>query len=112
MYADPLLRRKLSGHLKSPDTTPPNVTVVKPTFLSDRTASQSLRATWLGHACYFIEFPSGLRVLFDPVFEDRCSPFSFLGPKRYTEKPCHIKDIPVVDAIVISHSHYGVFPQK
>ncbi len=29
-----------------------------------------------------------------------------MGPKRYTQPPCHIKDIPVVDLVVISHSHY------
>ena len=104
------LSRRLFGDLNSPDTTPPTVPVVEPTFLQSRTSSQSLRATWLGHACYYVEFPSGLRVLFDPVFEERCSPFSFFGPKRYTKPPCYIKDIPVVDAIVISHSHYGVFP--
>lgn len=45
-------------------------------------------------------------MLFDPVFEDRCSPFSWLGPKRYTKMPCEIKDIPVIDAVVISHNHY------
>src|ERR1700731_1174373 len=89
-----------------PDTTPPTVTVIKPTFLESRTASQSLRATWLGHACYYVEFPSGLRVLFDPVFEDRCSPFSWMGPKRYTQPPFHIKDLPIVDLVGISHSHY------
>jgi len=99
-------RRRLTGRLKFPDTTPPTVTVIEPTFLPSRTASESLRATWLGHACYYVEFPSGLRVLFDPVFEDRCSPFSFMGPKRYTQPPCHIKDLPIVDLVVISHSHY------
>lgn len=98
--------RLLTGKVQWPDTTPPTVTVIEPTFLPSRTASQSLRATWLGHACYYVEFPSGLRVLFDPVFEDRCSPFSFMGPKRYTKIPCHIKDLPIVDAVVISHSHY------
>ncbi|CZR61141.1 probable FMP30 Found in Mitochondrial Proteome [Phialocephala subalpina] len=97
---------RITGTLKSPDTTPPTVTVIEPKFLPDRTSSSSLRATWLGHACYYVEFPSGLRVLFDPVFEDRCSPFSFMGPKRYTSVPCHIKDLPVVDLVVISHSHY------
>ncbi|KIM97398.1 hypothetical protein OIDMADRAFT_20550 [Oidiodendron maius Zn] len=101
-----MISRRLFGDLNSPDTTPPTVSVVEPTFLQSRTSSQSLRATWLGHACYYVEFPSGLRVLFDPVFEERCSPFSFIGPKRYTKPPCYIKDIPVVDAIVISHSHY------
>lgn len=80
--------------------------VQKPQWLADRAASDKLRATWLGHACYYVEFPSGLRVLFDPVFEDRCSPFTFAGPKRYTPRPCSIADIPVIDAVVISHSHY------
>ncbi|RFU35354.1 hypothetical protein B7463_g987, partial [Scytalidium lignicola] len=90
----------------APDTTPPTVPVLKPEFLSSRKGSESLRATWLGHACYYVEFPGGLRVLFDPVFEDRCSPISFMGPKRFTESPCHIEDIPIIDVVVISHSHY------
>lgn len=96
----------ITGDLKWPDTKPPTVPVVPPQWLPARDASDKLRATWLGHACYYVEFPSGLRVLFDPVFEDRCSPFTFMGPKRFTPKPCDLKDIPVVDAVVISHSHY------
>ncbi|RMZ91731.1 hypothetical protein DV736_g1069, partial [Chaetothyriales sp. CBS 134916] len=101
-----IIMRRLSGKSKSPDTTPPTVPVQTPQFLSDRKSSTKLRATWLGHACYYVEFPSGLRVLFDPVFEDRCGPFSFIGPKRYTPQPCHIADIPIIDAVVISHNHY------
>ncbi|KIW80737.1 hypothetical protein Z517_07353 [Fonsecaea pedrosoi CBS 271.37] len=103
-----LLQRRLTGKANKPDTTPPTVPVRPPTFLPSRTAnsSGSLRATWLGHACFYVEFPTGLRVLFDPVFTDRCSPFSWLGPKRYTELPCQIKDIPVIDAVIISHNHY------
>ena len=100
-----MLFRKLKGQLKSPDTTPPTITVRKPQFLPTR-ETQTLRATWLGHACYLVEFPGGLRVLFDPVFTERCSPFSWLGPKRYTEIPCQIDEIPLVDAVVISHNHY------
>lgn len=67
---------------------------------------QQLRTTWLGHACHYIEFPSGLRVLLDPVLEDRCSPFSFMGPRRYTRRACPISDLPFLDAVIISHSHY------
>ncbi|KAH6975588.1 beta-lactamase superfamily domain-containing protein [Ilyonectria destructans] len=96
----------ITGKLKYPDVTPPTVTVTKPEWLPPNKKPAALRATWLGHACYYVEFPSGLRVLFDPVFEDRCSPFSFIGPKRFTEKPCDIADIPIVDAVAISHSHY------
>lgn len=97
--------RALSGKSKSPDTTPPTVAVVKPDFLPSR-KTENLRATWLGHACYHVEFPGGFRVLFDPVFSPRCSPFSFMGPKRYTDMPCQVEDIPFVDAVVISHNHY------
>ncbi|KAJ9632301.1 hypothetical protein H2203_000705 [Taxawa tesnikishii (nom. ined.)] len=89
----------------NPDTTPPTIPVRKPEFLPTR-ETPALRATWLGHACYYVEFPSGFRVLFDPVFTERCSPFTFMGPKRYTEMPCKIEDIPYIDAVVISHSHY------
>ena len=45
-------------------------------------------------------------MLFDPVFSERCSPFSWLGPKRYTSVPCQIDDISIIDAVVISHNHY------
>ncbi|KAF2153235.1 Zn-dependent hydrolase/oxidoreductase [Myriangium duriaei CBS 260.36] len=100
-----MIKRRFSGKGNSPDTTPPTVPVHKPSFLPTRETSK-LRATWLGHACWLAEFPGGLRVLFDPVFTERCSPFSFMGPKRYTEMPCQIKDIPFIDAVVISHNHY------
>ncbi|KAI5357005.1 putative metallo-beta-lactamase, N-acyl-phosphatidylethanolamine-hydrolyzing phospholipase D [Septoria linicola] len=96
----------ITGERKPVDTTtPPLVQIRKPTFLPSRETKQ-LRATWLGHACYYVEFVGGLRVLFDPVFTQRCSPFSFMGPKRYTDMPCQIEDIPYIDVVVISHCHY------
>ncbi|KAI0785764.1 N-acyl-phosphatidylethanolamine-hydrolyzing phospholipase D [Abortiporus biennis] len=53
--------------------------------------SDEIKATWLGHACFLVEFPTpkgasrGPRILFDPVFSPKCSPISFLGPTRYTQ---------------------------
>ncbi|KAJ6441486.1 isochorismatase family domain-containing protein [Purpureocillium lavendulum] len=70
------------------------------------TGTPDVRATWLGHACYLVEFPSGLRVLFDPVMTDRCSPSQWFGPRRFTQLPCDVKDLPYLDAVVISHNHY------
>ncbi|KAI9844012.1 MAG: hypothetical protein M1837_005947 [Sclerophora amabilis] len=100
-----LTKRRILGTANIPLTKPPTVTVQSPTFLPDRSSSPPhLRATWLGHACYFVEFPGGLRVLFDPVLEDRCSPVSH--GQRYTPVPCQIEDIPFIDACIISHSHY------
>ncbi|OAL43587.1 Metallo-hydrolase/oxidoreductase [Pyrenochaeta sp. DS3sAY3a] len=99
------LGRKLSGKANHPDTTPPTVAVRKPSFHPTRT-TPVLRSTWLGHACYYVEFPSGLRVLFDPVFEDCCAPINLKSLRRYTPPPCEIEDLPFVDAVLISHNHY------
>ena len=99
-----MTKRNMSG-IKYPDTTGHGIKVQKPAFLPSR-ETRTLRATWLGHACYYVEFPGGLRILFDPVFSERCSPFTWLGPKRYTDAPCKIEDIPIIDAVIISHNHY------
>ncbi|CBX99765.1 hypothetical protein IAQ61_003002 [Plenodomus lingam] len=100
-----LFWRKITGQANTPDTTPPTVPVRTPTFHPTR-ETPKLRATWLGHACYYVEFPGGFRVLFDPVFEDCCAPFNMKSLKRYTPPPCEIEDLPMVDAVVISHNHY------
>jgi len=97
--------RRITGKQNIPDTTPPTVTVVKPTFIESRDI-KTLRATWLGHACFYVEFPGGLRVLFDPVFEKCCSPIAFKSLERYTPPPCEIEDLPPIDLVVISHNHY------
>ncbi|CAG9950158.1 unnamed protein product [Clonostachys rosea f. rosea IK726] len=106
IVARAMLWPALTGKRKFPDTSNPGIRVLKPQWPSGHESSSKLRATWLGHACYYVEFPSGLRVLYDPVFEERCSPLPFMGPKRYTPAPCTAKDIPLVDIVVISHSHY------
>ncbi|KAJ7239179.1 N-acyl-phosphatidylethanolamine-hydrolyzing phospholipase D [Mycena haematopus] len=74
--------------------------------------AHKIKATWLGHACFLVELPSsptgvrGARILFDPVFSDRCSPSQWIGPKRFTPAPCALEEVPEIDAIVISHNHY------
>ena len=41
--------------------------------------------TWFGHSTILIQM-SGLNILIDPVFRERTSPVSFIGPKRFTKK--------------------------
>ena len=40
------------------------------------------------------------------AFSDRASPVGFAGPKRVTPTPFQIKDLPVIDVVLISHNHY------
>ena len=64
-----------------------------------------LRATWLGHSTVLLEI-DGVRVLTDPVFGERASPVSFAGPKRFHPTPVSIAQLPVLDAVLLSHDHY------
>lgn len=68
-------------------------------------SASGLRATWLGHSTVLLEI-DGWRVLTDPVWGLRASPFTRLGPKRFQPVPVGLRDLPTVDAVVISHDHY------
>ena len=64
-----------------------------------------LRATWLGHSTTLVEIDDA-KILTDPVWGDRASPFSFMGPKRFQPVPVAIEALPRLDAIIVSHDHY------
>ena len=64
-----------------------------------------LRATWLGHSTVLLEI-DGFRVLTDPVWGPRASPYSWIGPARWYPPPLNLSDLPALDAIVVSHDHY------
>jgi L-ascorbate metabolism protein UlaG (beta-lactamase superfamily) len=61
--------------------------------------------TWYGHASVLVEI-EGHRVLFDPVWSERCSPTRLVGPRRLHEPPLAVADLPELSAVVISHDHY------
>ncbi|HTD39492.1 MAG TPA: MBL fold metallo-hydrolase [Mucilaginibacter sp.] len=67
--------------------------------------ADGLRITWIGHSTLIIEI-DGKRILTDPVWSERASFSSFLGPKRFFEAPLALYDLPPLDAILISHDHY------
>lgn len=80
---------------------------VHATTLADlaRPPATGLRLTWMGHSSVLTEI-DGHRVLFDPVWGNRCSPFDFAGPKRLHPVPLPIAALGPVDVVVISHDHY------
>lgn len=64
-----------------------------------------VRLTWLGHSSVLLEI-DGARILIDPAFSERLSPFSFVGPKRFFPSPLAIGELPPIDTVVVSHDHY------
>jgi L-ascorbate metabolism protein UlaG (beta-lactamase superfamily) len=70
-----------------------------------RPIASGLRTTWLGHSTVLLEI-DGARVLTDPVWSERISPFGVAAPKRFQPVPIPVTDVPELDAIVISHDHF------
>ncbi len=67
--------------------------------------ASGLRVTWFGHSSLLIEL-DGYKILTDPVWGSRASPFRWVGPRRWYEPPVALADLPALDAVVISHDHY------
>src|SRR6266567_2676937 len=64
-----------------------------------------LRITWMGHATSLVEI-DGVRILIDPVWDERAAPTSWAGPKRFFPAPLELRDLPPLDAVIVSHDHY------
>ncbi len=64
-----------------------------------------LALSWFGHSSTLVEV-DGYRVLFDPVWSERCSPSDLVGPQRLHPPPVQLEGLPAVDGVVISHDHY------
>ena len=96
-------------HLFRPDPnvdpkSPPSTIAVE----RDRFAApppSGLRVTWLGHSTILLEI-DGHRFLTDPVWSERVGPTRFSGPKRWFPPLLALRDLPPLDAVLLSHDHY------
>jgi L-ascorbate metabolism protein UlaG (beta-lactamase superfamily) len=64
-----------------------------------------LRVTWFGHSCSLVEI-DGVRILIDPVWDERAAPTQWAGPKRFFPPTLALEDLPPIDVVLISHDHY------
>ena len=68
-------------------------------------SSSPVRVTYVNHSTVLLQF-DGLNVLTDPIFENRVSPFSFLGPARNCPPGVRFEDLPNIDVLLLSHNHW------
>lgn len=64
-----------------------------------------LTITMVGHATLLIQ-TAGINLLTDPVWSDRASPLRFAGPRRVIPPGIAFENLPPIDAVLLTHSHY------
>jgi L-ascorbate metabolism protein UlaG (beta-lactamase superfamily) len=48
----------------------------------------------------------GIRILIDPVWDQRASPRQWIGPKRFFAPTLALDELPHLDAVLLSHDHF------
>ncbi|WP_233581517.1 MBL fold metallo-hydrolase [Acidipila sp. EB88] len=67
--------------------------------------SSGLRISWFGHSSTLVEI-DGVRVLIDPVWDERAAPVQWAGPRRFFPPTLPLAELPRIDVVLISHDHY------
>lgn len=103
MFFHMMKRWATEGHRGEPDITPGPFHTDPASYA--RPPFHGLRVTWMGHSSLLIEI-DGCRILTDPVWSNRASFVPFAGPKRFYAPTIALKDLPPLDAVLVSHDHY------
>ena len=96
------LRWKLTSR---PEQSPSFIWDVEPTIPPSRVDGNGLRVTLVNHSTVLLQ-QHGSNILTDPIWSERASPFSWIGPRRRRKPGVLFEDLPPIDAVLISHNHY------
>jgi N-acyl-phosphatidylethanolamine-hydrolysing phospholipase D len=95
------------GLPKPPQTPTPRVAPDLAFITANASASAAMQPaiTWVGHATMLAQI-GGINLITDPVFSQRASPLSFMGPKRQQAPGLGLAELPHIDVVLVSHNHY------
>jgi len=71
----------------------------------ERVDGGRLRVTFINHSTTLVQM-DGVNILTDPVWSERVSPVSFVGPRRHRPPGIRFDDLPPIDLVLVSHNHY------
>jgi len=98
-----LIERVLRGRPAGPAAA--TFPLLEPTLMRPRAHPDAVTLTWIGHATFLIQI-GGCNVLTDPMWGDRASPLSFVGPRRRVPPAVALTQLPPIDMVLQSHNHY------
>jgi L-ascorbate metabolism protein UlaG (beta-lactamase superfamily) len=97
-----VLRWKLTSR---PEPSPSFISDVEPSVPPRRVEGSGLRTTLVNHSTVLLQ-QRGCNILTDPIWSERASPLSWIGPRRRRKPGVSWEDLPRIDAVLISHNHY------
>lgn len=90
---------------RKPEKWPRSLPNPPPSAVVERVHDKQLKLTFINHATVLIQ-SGGMNILTDPVFSRYASPVSFAGPRRHRAPGLTIDQLPPIDVILLSHTHY------
>jgi L-ascorbate metabolism protein UlaG (beta-lactamase superfamily) len=96
------LRWKLTSR---PEPSPHFISDVEQSKPPRRMEGNELRTTFVNHSTVLLQ-QRGSNILTDPIWSDRASPLSWIGPRRRRKQGVSWEDLPPIDTVLISHNHY------
>jgi hypothetical protein len=97
-----LLRWKLTSR---PIPSPKFLFDVEPSIPPSQVEGDDLRITLVNHSTLLLQ-QSAIHILTDPIWSERASPLSWVGPRRRRNPGVRREDLPRIDVVLISHNHY------
>ena len=88
-----------------PEPSPRFIADVEPSIPPERVEGNELRITLVNHSTVLLQ-QLGSNILTDPIWSERASPFSWIGPRRRRQPGISWENLPRIDVVLISHNHY------
>ncbi|HXY52742.1 MAG TPA: MBL fold metallo-hydrolase [Terriglobales bacterium] len=88
-----------------PDPSPGYISDVELSIPPPRVKSGELRITLVNHSTVLLQQRAS-NILTDPIWAERASPLSWIGPRRRRKPGVRLEDVPHIHAVLISHNHY------
>ena len=98
----PLLRWKLTSRAEPSSSF---ISDVEQSIPPRNVQGSRLRATVVNHSTVLLQ-QQNLNILTDPIWSERTSPLTWVGPRRRRKPGVRTEDLPPIDAVLISHNHY------
>jgi L-ascorbate metabolism protein UlaG (beta-lactamase superfamily) len=81
------------------------VSDVEPSKPPSSVQGNELRVTLINHSTVLLQ-QSGSHILTDPIWSERASPLTSIGPRRHRKPGVRWEDLPRIDTVLLSHNHY------